>query len=263
MLSANTHCHRTLPILHILVRTMTSLSACSQATCASCTARHEYVSASPRMRLGRALPSGPYCLAYVTRRSMPATTPNTLVVFDEHSFFLGHGSRHAFQNVPEHFAAQVQGVDLPITQTGCISFDLTGGFYVFLDEETENEIEHPLTKVMLEFDEGWCIEPGSTLCPYSDRYLFLKFKQPNDNVIQMRWSLPDFMAQKLAELQQLTQSPEDQAFLNQLRMIETQQQQANIASAMQGLRFQAEMAMRGSRAANMLAEDYVEVRRYY
>jgi hypothetical protein len=36
--------------------------------------------------------------------------------------FLGHGRRHTFQGVPQHFATQVQGVDLPVTQTGWISY---------------------------------------------------------------------------------------------------------------------------------------------
>ncbi|KAF7335025.1 hypothetical protein MVEN_02252700 [Mycena venus] len=285
---------------------------------------------------------------------MPATIPNTLVVFA--SFFLGHGRRHAFQGVPEDFAANVQGVGLPITQTGWISFVksiayiakndtrnqlfhsthfpqefisqvrtnpgvsfitidsednyfikhnngwnarlppkqlnnirelkphipnfddargnyhgqtpifyFAGGFMAELNEETQNNAKHPLTKVMAEFDEGWCIEPGSTLCPYSDRYFFLNSRSQTTMSSRRDGPYPT-LSQKLAELQQLTESPEDQTFLNQLRMVETQKQQADIASAMEGLRAQAQlpqMAIRGSRAANMLAGDYVEVRRYY
>ncbi|KAJ6555957.1 hypothetical protein B0H19DRAFT_1151631 [Mycena capillaripes] len=295
---------------------------------------------------------------------MPATTPNTLVVFgaNEDSFFLGHGRRHSFQGVPEEFATEVQGVDLPVSQTDWISFDPTGtkyiakndnrkqfchstglsedlighvkanvasfitlgsddnyfikhnngwnarllpkhltnisklkpqvanfdsairgllfgheqthiflfvgGFMADLNEETQNDAEHPLTKVMIEFDEGWCLEPGSTLCPYSDRYFFLKFKKPNDTVIQTRWSLPDPMSQKLAELQQLAESPEDQMFLTQLRMADMQRQQTETALAMQRLRFQSQMndmlcqtMIQGGNSIKMATGGY-EMRRY-
>jgi hypothetical protein len=73
--------------------------------------------------------------------AMPATIPNTLVAFgkcngvmilvtyrfvrigaNEDSFFLGHGRRHTFRGVTDEFAAQVQGGDLPITQTEWISY---------------------------------------------------------------------------------------------------------------------------------------------
>ncbi|KAJ7638051.1 hypothetical protein B0H17DRAFT_1216905 [Mycena rosella] len=294
--------------------------------------------------------------------NMPATIPNTLVVFgpSPESFFLGHGRRHVFQGVPEGFAKQVQGVELPITQTGWISFDptgtkyvarndnrkqfchstnisqelldhlkthgatlitlgpddtyfikhnkgwnarlpltelqhlnhlkphigakfdsairgllfghgqthiflLAGGFLANLSEETKKDLEHPLTKVLLEFDEGWSMEPGSTLCPYSDRYFFLKFKKPNDTVIHTRWCLPELMTQKLAELKELTESPEDQMSLTQLRMADMQRQQMDTAFAMQRMNFQREMNNRvcqtlvdSGRAIGLMAGDYVE-----
>ncbi|KAJ7144273.1 hypothetical protein C8R44DRAFT_725230 [Mycena epipterygia] len=65
----------------------------------------------------------------------------TLVVFgaNEYFFFLGHGRRHAFRGVPGHFATHVQGVDLPITQTGWISFDSTGTKYI---AKNDNRNQH-------------------------------------------------------------------------------------------------------------------------
>ncbi|KAJ7638050.1 hypothetical protein B0H17DRAFT_1106375 [Mycena rosella] len=297
---------------------------------------------------------------------MPASIPNTLVVFgaDPEAFFLGHGRRHTFQGVSEGFSKQVQGVDLPITQAGWISFDpagtkyiakndnreqfchstdiseellnhlktngatfvtlgpddtyfikhnkgwharlppkqlenvtalkpqvgpnfdsairgllfghdqshiflFAGGFISDLNEETQKDAEHPLTKVLTEFDEGWCIEPGSTLCPYSDRFFFLKFKQPKDTVIQMRWSLPNLMSEKLAELKQLAESPEDQMFLTQLRMTDMQLQQAKASLAMQNLNMQMQMndmvcqtMINAGNSIKLATGDYVEVRRY-
>ncbi|KAJ7820297.1 hypothetical protein B0H14DRAFT_3735715 [Mycena olivaceomarginata] len=247
---------------------------------------------------------------------MPATTPNTLVVFgaNEDAFFIGHGRRHTFQGVPERFAEQVQGVDLPITQMAWISFDPTGTKYIAKNDNREQFyhstdiskdligrlktngfvtlgssdnyfIKHKngwharlppkilnnlqqlkphvpnfdsvitgpgitlniLMKVLAEFDEGWCILPGSTLCPYSDRYFFLKFKKPNDTVIRMKWFLPDSMKQKHAELRQLAELPEDQMFLSELRMADMQRQQANNALAMERLRYQAQLSNQVSR----------------
>ncbi|KAJ7912012.1 hypothetical protein B0H13DRAFT_2008274 [Mycena leptocephala] len=296
---------------------------------------------------------------------MPATIPNTLVAFgaNEDSFFLGHGRRHTFRGVTDEFAAQVQGVDLPITQTEWISFDptgtkyiaknddrkqfchstdisqdlighlktnggsfitlgsgdnyfikhnkgwnarlppkhlenivqlkpvvnnfdsalrgllfgheqshiflFTGGFVSDLNEETQNDAEHPLTKVLTEFDEDWCIEPGSTLCPYSDRYFFLKFKKPNDTVIQMRWSLPNSMSEELAELKQLAESSEDQIFLTQLRMVDMQRQQTQAALAMQQLRMQSQLndmvcnsIIQGGNSIKLATGGWVELPRY-
>ncbi|KAJ7876965.1 hypothetical protein B0H13DRAFT_2054557 [Mycena leptocephala] len=297
---------------------------------------------------------------------MPVTIPNTLVAFgaNEDSFFLGHGRRHTFRGVTDEFAAQVQGVYLPITQTEWISFDPTGlqpyiaknddrkqfchstdisqdlighlktnggsfitlgsgdnyfikhnkgwnarlppkhsenisqlkplvnnfdsavrgllfgreqshiflfvgGFASDLNEETQNDAEHPLTKVLTEFDEGWCIEPGSTLCPYSDRYFFLKFKKPNDTVIQMRWSLPNSMIEELAELKQLAESPEDQIFLTQLRMVDMQHQQTRAALAMQQLRMQSQLndmvcasMVQAGNSMKLATGGWIEVPRY-
>ncbi|KAJ7274612.1 hypothetical protein C8J57DRAFT_1312259 [Mycena rebaudengoi] len=274
---------------------------------------------------------------------MQSTTPNILVVFgaNEDVFFIGHGRRHTFQGVPERFAAQVQGVDLPITQTAWISFDPTGTKYIAKNDnreqfyhstdiskdligrlktngfitlgssdnyfikhkngwharlppkilnnlqqlkphvpnfdsviagllfgheqthiflfETRNNPENPLMKVLAEFEEGWCILPGSTLCPYSDRYFFLKFKKPNDT--------------KHAELRQLAELPEDQMFLSELRMADMQRQQANNALAMERLRYQAQLSNQVSQALvesgeairrmAMTPGTYKEVWKYY
>ncbi|KAJ7274624.1 hypothetical protein C8J57DRAFT_1312325 [Mycena rebaudengoi] len=229
---------------------------------------------------------------------MQSTTPNILVVFgaNEDVFFIGHGRRHTFQGVPERFAAQVQGVDLPITQTAWISFDPTGTKYIAkndnreqfyhstdiskdligrlktngfitlgssfmadLNAETRDNPENPLMKVLAEFEEGWCILPGSTLCPYSDRYFFLKFKKPNDT--------------KHAELRQLAELPEDQMFLSELRMADMQRQQANNALAMERLRYQAQLSNQVSQALvesgeairrmAMTPGTYKEVWKYY
>ncbi|KAJ7843005.1 hypothetical protein B0H14DRAFT_3139757 [Mycena olivaceomarginata] len=65
--------------------------------------------------------------------------PNTLVVFGANpdSFYLGHGRRHSFQNMPDAFAKQVQGVELPITQTSWISFNPTGTKFIARNEGPE------------------------------------------------------------------------------------------------------------------------------
>ncbi|KAJ7887262.1 hypothetical protein B0H14DRAFT_3430752 [Mycena olivaceomarginata] len=279
-------------------------------------------------------------LFYTHWANMPPI-PNTLVVFgaDPDSFYLGHGRRHSFQNMPDAFAKQVQGVELPITQTSWISFNPTGtkfiarnedqkrstystdvqdlithikndgvafatlgigdsyfvkhpqggwharlsplytenikylithvgsdkfdhmikgllfgydkshiflttnGFIAVLNEETKKDPEHPLTKDLTEFDkEGWCLEPGSTLCPYSDRYFFLRFKKPGNSLIQIRWELPDFMKQQLAVLKEQTKSPGDQQFLAELRRSEIQQIQMNNALAMQEMNIRRDMS---------------------
>ncbi|KAJ7139299.1 hypothetical protein C8R44DRAFT_764193 [Mycena epipterygia] len=298
---------------------------------------------------------------------MPATIPNTLIIFgaNPESYFLGHGRRYSFDGVPEVFAKQVQGTNLPVTQTDWIYFDLagekfigyndfrkqfchspdisedllnhirasgatfvtlgnddtyfikhnnggwnarlpnthlqkfndlkphvganfdkairgilfgheqshiflfSGGFVGYLNAETQQDPDHPLTKVLVEFGQGWCLEPGSTLCPYSDRYFFLKFKKPKETVIQMRWSLPPLMSQKLAELKEQTESPEDQAFLAQLRVADMQKQQNENALAMQKLNIQRQMndlncqaLINAGNSIKMATGDYVEVRRW-
>ncbi|KAJ7859178.1 hypothetical protein B0H14DRAFT_3446815 [Mycena olivaceomarginata] len=281
-------------------------------------------------------------LFYTHWANMPPI-PNTLVVFGANpdSFYLGHGRRHSFQNMPDAFAKQVQGVELPITQTSWISFNPTGTKFIarnedqkrstystdvqdlithikndgvafatlgiddsyfvkhpqggwharlsplytenikylithvgsdkfdhmikgasccldttratyssppmalsrFLNEETKKDPEHPLTKVLTEFDEeGWCLEPGSTLCPYSDRYFCLRFKKPGNSLIQIRWELPDFMKQQLAVLKEQTKSPGDQQFLAELRRSEIQQIQMNNALAMQEMNIRRDMS---------------------
>ncbi|KAJ7123939.1 hypothetical protein C8R43DRAFT_1111785, partial [Mycena crocata] len=262
---------------------------------------------------------------------MPATTPNTLVVFgkDTESFYVGHGRRHAFQGMPVSFTEETgESGALSITETAWISFGpsgekhiarndvrketrfsiniseavvnhlktkglervpthmnnlnilkkhvgdakfdsiikgllfghdkshiflTVGGFIADVNEETKNDPDHPLTKVLLEFDEGWCLQPGSMLCPYSDRYFFLKFKKPNDSVIQSRWSLPDLMAQKLSELKELANSPEDQQFFAQLRIIEMQRQQQETALTMQEINMQRSLAMQEMNIRNNMS----------
>ncbi|KAJ7596017.1 hypothetical protein C8J56DRAFT_1043116 [Mycena floridula] len=136
--------------------------------------------------------------------------------------------------------------------------------------ETQDDPEHPLTKVLTEFDKGWCLEPGSTLCPYSDRYFFLKFKKPNDNVIRMRWSLPDLMSQKFAELKELAQSPEDQAFLAQEQMAEMKRQETNAALAIQRMNMQMNLnnmmnqtLINGGNSIKMASGGYVEMEMTY
>ncbi|KAJ7123940.1 hypothetical protein C8R43DRAFT_958843 [Mycena crocata] len=166
----------------------------------------------------------------------------------------------------DNFDSAIRGLLFGHNQTHIFLF--VGGFLSDLNEETQKDAEHPLTQVLTEFDEGWCIEPGSTLCPYSDRYFFLRFKKPNDSVIQSRWCLPEVMSQKLAELKELTASPEDDMFLTQLRLIDMQKQQAEAALAMQQMRMQTQMndmfcqtMIQGGNGIKMATGGYVEVRR--
>ncbi|KAJ7325784.1 hypothetical protein DFH08DRAFT_968427 [Mycena albidolilacea] len=160
-------------------------------------------------------------------------------------------------------------------------FLITNGFIAVLNEETKkrsrapaHQVEHITRKsqVLTEFDkEGWCLEPGSTLCPYSDRYFFLRFKKPGNSLIQIRWELPDFMKQQLAVLKEQTKSPEDQQFLAELRRSEIQQIQMNNALAMQEMNILRDMSnmwcqtvVNAGNAIMMAGSpyEYREVRRY-
>ncbi|KAJ6626251.1 hypothetical protein B0H10DRAFT_2430024 [Mycena sp. CBHHK59/15] len=89
-----------------------------------------------------------------------------------------------------------------------------GAFGAILDGDAEAK-DHPLNKVCQEFDEGWCIERGSTLCFYDSRYFFLKLKRPGNNAIQMRWNLPPNMGAKLAELRQVAAQPDEMLALGE------------------------------------------------
>ncbi|KAF7339157.1 hypothetical protein MVEN_01992800 [Mycena venus] len=89
------------------------------------------------------------------------------------------------------------------------------GFTANLDDDEISLEEHPLRKVLEQYSEGWCIERASTLCFYDSRYFFIKFKRPNDNQIMMHWNLPPHMNEKLRELQELAQQPEEKITLKQ------------------------------------------------
>ncbi|KAJ7018535.1 hypothetical protein C8F04DRAFT_1151407 [Mycena alexandri] len=69
--------------------------------------------------------------------------------------------------------------------------------------------EHPLYKVLAQYEEGWCIERGSTLCFYDSRYFYLKFKRPGHSEIKMHWNLPSNMCEKLSALREQAEQPEE------------------------------------------------------
>ncbi|KAJ7173178.1 hypothetical protein C8R46DRAFT_1189554 [Mycena filopes] len=84
-----------------------------------------------------------------------------------------------------------------------------GGFYADVDDEVASD-DHPLYKVLKQYDEGWCIDRASTLCLYDSRYFFLKFKQPGQTQTKLHWNLPPDMGAKLAQLREQAQLPEEQ-----------------------------------------------------
>ncbi|KAJ7452242.1 hypothetical protein FB451DRAFT_1374123 [Mycena latifolia] len=148
----------------------------------------------------------------------------------KHSENLGELKRHV-----ANFDGMIRGLLFGHGQTHIF---FAGGFTSELNEETENNAEHPLTK--------------------------------------MRWFLPEAMSQKLAELQQLTESPEDQMcadgfrrlrvsvrinvlspVLNELRMADRQRRQAdNDARKLQDLVLQQmrHMAQMSARTSHILVE---------
>ncbi|KAJ6559446.1 hypothetical protein DFH09DRAFT_1161614 [Mycena vulgaris] len=81
-------------------------------------------------------------------------------------------------------------------------------FFTDLDGEAGAD-DHPLNKVCREFDEGWSIERGSTLCFYDSRYFFLKFKRSRSNTMELRWNLPPAAGATLAELRQIAHQPDE------------------------------------------------------
>jgi len=122
---------------------------------------------------------------------------------------------------------------------------LSGGFIANLDGDACAP-DHALNKVLVEFSQGWCIERGSTLCFYESSYFFLKFKQPGGNTVQMRWNLPPNMAAKLAELQEIAQSPEEQQLLVQEDQASVTLAQMRMNNEMQGAMAMANIMNRGA-----------------
>ncbi|KAJ7105566.1 hypothetical protein C8R44DRAFT_806455 [Mycena epipterygia] len=141
------------------------------------------------------------------------------------------------------FDASVKGILFGKGQTFITM--LSGGFIANLDTDASAP-DHALNKVLVEFREGWCIERGSTLCFYDSTYFFLKFKQPGGSTIQMRWNLPPNMATKLAELQQIAQTPEEQQLLLQEDQAWVNLAQARINGEMQGYSAMASVINRGA-----------------
>ncbi|KAJ7044334.1 hypothetical protein C8F04DRAFT_1070184 [Mycena alexandri] len=89
------------------------------------------------------------------------------------------------------------------------------GFLANFDEDEIDSREHPLYKVLAQYEEGWCIERGSTLCFYDSRYFYLKFKRPGHSEIKMHWNLPSNMAEKLSALREQAEQPEEMMTLMQ------------------------------------------------
>ncbi|TFK33292.1 hypothetical protein BDQ12DRAFT_727923 [Crucibulum laeve] len=94
-------------------------------------------------------------------------------------------------------------------------FAYKGGFGYYTDNEAEGS---KLEKVLDEYiyrDPPWTIMRGSSLCLYDIEYYFLKFKDPQSNNIEMRWSLPTTMLEKLGELRTEALTPESQLAIQQ------------------------------------------------
>ncbi|KAF8868534.1 hypothetical protein BD779DRAFT_948038 [Infundibulicybe gibba] len=91
-------------------------------------------------------------------------------------------------------------------------YALTHGFSFHFDDEVERDPQHPLTKVIREFasNGSWRILKSSALCPWDPQYFFLNFQQEGSTIIQRRWNLPPEMNQKLKELKDLSETPEEQ-----------------------------------------------------
>ncbi|KAF7349960.1 hypothetical protein MVEN_01297100 [Mycena venus] len=91
------------------------------------------------------------------------------------------------------------------------------GFTAHLDDDEipSSSEEHPLRKVLEQYSEGWCIDRASTLCFYDSKYFFIKFRGPGESQIMMHWNLPPHMNEKLRELQELMQQPEEKLTLTQ------------------------------------------------
>ncbi|KAJ7453383.1 hypothetical protein FB451DRAFT_1281076 [Mycena latifolia] len=83
------------------------------------------------------------------------------------------------------------------------------GFLAYFDED-EDWTDHPLCKVLMQYQQGWCIEPSSTLCFYDSNFFFLKFKRPGKSQIKMHSRLPTHILAKLNELREIAKQPEEQ-----------------------------------------------------
>ncbi|CAK5276934.1 unnamed protein product [Mycena citricolor] len=131
------------------------------------------------------------------------------------------------------FDASVQGVLFGKGRTSLTM--LPGGFIARLDGDALDP-GHILNKTLTEFQTGWAIERGSTLCFYDHAYFFLKFKQQHGTTVQMRWNMPPHMMQILAELREVTMGVEEQNLLMQDDEV-----------AMGRARTRMEQSMRGNR----------------
>lgn len=59
--------------------------------------------------------------------------------------------------------------------------------------------------------QNYTIERGSCLSSYNVDYFYLKFKNPTDGSIEMRFNLPELMNTKFYELRNLALTPEENA----------------------------------------------------
>ncbi|PPQ92998.1 hypothetical protein CVT25_000198 [Psilocybe cyanescens] len=89
-------------------------------------------------------------------------------------------------------------------------FMFKGGFSYYTDSEAEGGKMESLLNEYIYRQPAWTLERGSTLCPWNVDYYFLKFKDPESSTIKMFWSLPQSMADNLADLQATLATPEAQ-----------------------------------------------------
>ncbi|KAJ7096561.1 hypothetical protein B0H15DRAFT_962595 [Mycena belliarum] len=147
------------------------------------------------------------------------------------------------QREVENFDLGLTGILFGMGKTHICLFK--GGFTADLDDEYITSTDHPLYKVLLQYnDSGYCIERGSTLCLYDSRYFFLKFKKPGESTYNLSWNLPPAIAQKLAELKETAQKPEEQMALMQEDQMWMQVAQARINSQMQNSKVLSDMMVR-------------------
>ncbi|KAF7334943.1 hypothetical protein MVEN_02244000 [Mycena venus] len=122
---------------------------------------------------------------------------------------------HYIQNLTKlqreepNFDTEITGVLFGKGKTNIMLF--RSGFIADFDGDVSST-DHPLYKILAEFSDGWCIDRGSSLCFYDNRFYFLKFKRPGgDGSIKMRWNLPRTMTERLEELKVMAQDPTEHA----------------------------------------------------
>ncbi|KAJ6603469.1 hypothetical protein DFH09DRAFT_1124436 [Mycena vulgaris] len=138
-----------------------------------------------------------------------------------------------------------------------------GGFLADLDNDEVSSKEHPLYKILDQYADGWCIERGSTLCFYDSTYFFLKFKKPGESGYKLHWNLPANMGEKLQELREEAQKPEEQIALMQEDQMWMQVAQTRMNGEMQMTNMIVNQMHRSALNFQAAATGGTVVERYY